>query len=122
MPSCLDPENAETVVVIVEGNALDETGENFLGRWFLLRLHVDRCIIGIGAGHRQSDGISKSPDQMLVRLRRAATSSARKSSEYRRLRQPGLLRLSNGSGEADGDDTTVAVPVARLTANDRASD
>jgi hypothetical protein len=38
------------------------------------------------------------------------------------MRQPGLLRLSNGSGEADGDDTTVAVPVARLTANDRASD
>src|SRR6266478_2717067 len=27
----LDPENAETVVVIMEGNSLDETGENFLG-------------------------------------------------------------------------------------------
>jgi hypothetical protein len=31
VPSCLDPENAETVVVIVESNSLDETGENFLG-------------------------------------------------------------------------------------------
>jgi hypothetical protein len=29
--SCLDPENAEAVVVIMEGNALNETGENFLG-------------------------------------------------------------------------------------------
>jgi hypothetical protein len=28
---CLDPENAETVVVIMESNSLDETGENFLG-------------------------------------------------------------------------------------------
>ena len=27
----LDPENAETVVVIMESNSLDETGENFLG-------------------------------------------------------------------------------------------
>jgi len=31
VPSCLDPENAETVVVIMESNSLDETGENFLG-------------------------------------------------------------------------------------------
>jgi hypothetical protein len=31
VPSCLDPENTKPVVVIVEGNALDETGENFLG-------------------------------------------------------------------------------------------
>jgi hypothetical protein len=31
VPSCLDPENAETVVIIMEGNSLDETGENFLG-------------------------------------------------------------------------------------------
>ena len=30
MPSCLDPENAETIVVIMESNSLDETGENFL--------------------------------------------------------------------------------------------
>ena len=27
----LDPENAEPVVVIMESNSLDETGENFLG-------------------------------------------------------------------------------------------
>ena len=29
MPSCLNPKNAKTVVVIMEGNALNETGENF---------------------------------------------------------------------------------------------
>jgi hypothetical protein len=31
VPSGLDPENAETVVVIMESNSLDETSENFLG-------------------------------------------------------------------------------------------
>jgi hypothetical protein len=31
VPPRLDPENAETVVVIMESNSLDETGENFLG-------------------------------------------------------------------------------------------
>jgi len=31
VPSCLDPENTKPVVVIMEGYALDEAGENFLG-------------------------------------------------------------------------------------------
>ncbi len=31
VPSCLDPENAEAVVVIMESNSLDETSEDFLG-------------------------------------------------------------------------------------------
>ena len=31
VPSCLDPENTKPVVVIMEGNAFDETGENFPG-------------------------------------------------------------------------------------------
>jgi hypothetical protein len=31
MPSCLNPENAETIVVIMESNSLDETSKNFLG-------------------------------------------------------------------------------------------
>src|SRR6266404_4863689 len=31
MGMVVDPENAETVVVIMESNSLDETGENFLG-------------------------------------------------------------------------------------------
>jgi len=31
VPSRLDSENAEAIVVIVEGNALDKTSENFLG-------------------------------------------------------------------------------------------
>jgi hypothetical protein len=35
----------------MESNSLDETGEDFLGQWFLLRLHVDRCIIDFGARH-----------------------------------------------------------------------
>jgi hypothetical protein len=29
--ACLDPENAKAVVVIMEGDALDQAGENFLG-------------------------------------------------------------------------------------------
>src|ERR1700733_15255488 len=49
--SCLDPKNAKTVVVIMEGNAFNETGENFLAWWFLLRLAVGRCTIGFGAEH-----------------------------------------------------------------------
>src|SRR3984957_10685933 len=31
VPSCLDPENTKPISVIMEGNALNETGENFLG-------------------------------------------------------------------------------------------
>jgi hypothetical protein len=49
--SCLYPENAETIVVIMESNSLNETGKNFQGRWFLLSLHVDLFIIGFGPGH-----------------------------------------------------------------------
>ena len=31
VPSCLNPENTKPVILTMEGNALDETGENFLG-------------------------------------------------------------------------------------------
>jgi hypothetical protein len=44
VPTCLDPENTKPVVIIMEGNALDEAGENFLGWWLLVRLHVDRQV------------------------------------------------------------------------------
>jgi DNA-binding transcriptional LysR family regulator len=30
VPSCLDPENTKPIIVIMEGNALNETGKNFL--------------------------------------------------------------------------------------------
>jgi hypothetical protein len=33
----------------VVGDALDEPGQHFLGRWFRLRLHIDYRIIGFVA-------------------------------------------------------------------------
>jgi hypothetical protein len=36
----LRPEHAEAVLGIVEGDALDEAGENFLSRWFKIGLHI----------------------------------------------------------------------------------
>jgi hypothetical protein len=41
MSACLRPENAETVLGIVEGEPLDEAGKNFLGRWLRQWLHAD---------------------------------------------------------------------------------
>src|ERR1700726_2525451 len=40
VPACLCPENAETVLVIMEGDALYKARQHFLGRWFRLRLHL----------------------------------------------------------------------------------
>src|SRR5664279_6114614 len=39
--TCLDPQNAETVLLIVVGDALDEARQHFLGRWVRLRFHAD---------------------------------------------------------------------------------
>src|SRR4029453_18796796 len=39
--ACPDPQNAEPVLFIVVGDALDEAGQNFLGWWFCLRSHAD---------------------------------------------------------------------------------
>ena len=46
----LRSENAKPVLGVVEGDALDEAGENFLGRWFNIRLHTDRRIIRLSLG------------------------------------------------------------------------
>ena len=40
MPARLGAQNAEAVLGIVVGDALDEAGQHFLGRWFRLRLHI----------------------------------------------------------------------------------
>ena len=37
--ACLDPQNAETTVGIVECDPLDKAGEHFLGGGFLVVLH-----------------------------------------------------------------------------------
>ena len=47
--ACLDPQNAETVLVIVVGDALDEARQHFLGRWFRLRLHANCRVICFAA-------------------------------------------------------------------------
>ena len=46
MAARLDPQNAEAVLGVVEGDPLDQAGQHFLGRWFRLRLHGDCRIIG----------------------------------------------------------------------------
>jgi hypothetical protein len=56
----LDPQNAETVLLNVVRDALDEARQHFLGGWFRLRLHVDCCVIyfassvfvGVSQNHR----------------------------------------------------------------------
>ena len=42
--ACPCPENAETILRVVEGNPLDDGGEDFLGR-LQLRLHANRLIL-----------------------------------------------------------------------------
>ncbi|MFG1466727.1 hypothetical protein V5F77_28340 [Xanthobacter sp. DSM 24535] len=68
----LDPQDAEPVLGIVEGNALDQARQNFR-----------RLSIGLGfhewgprLAARQSHGISKGPDQMFFPAVRALSSSA----------------------------------------------
>jgi hypothetical protein len=43
--ACLDPQDAEAVLLIVVRDALDEARQYFLGRWFSLRFHADCRII-----------------------------------------------------------------------------
>ena len=46
MAARLRPEYAEAAFGVVEGDALDEAGEHFLGRCFKVELHTDRRIVG----------------------------------------------------------------------------
>jgi hypothetical protein len=41
----LGAQNAEAILTIVEGDALDKARSHFLGRWFGLRLHADPSVI-----------------------------------------------------------------------------
>ena len=50
MSARLGPKNAEAVLGIVVGDALDEASQHFLARWFCLWLRVDGHIIGFDAG------------------------------------------------------------------------
>jgi hypothetical protein len=59
VPARFCAENAETVLLIMEGDALYKAGEHFLGRWIRLRLHL--CWRLWRAPH----GISNEPDQNL---------------------------------------------------------
>src|SRR5206468_3019414 len=49
MPTRLGSKNAEAVLSVVIGDALDEAGQHSLRGWFRLRLHVDYRIIGFTA-------------------------------------------------------------------------
>jgi hypothetical protein len=49
------PENTKTVLAVVEGHALDETGEHFLGRWFKIGLHTGCRIIHVSLGATSLD-------------------------------------------------------------------
>jgi hypothetical protein len=40
--ACLDPQNAETVLLVVEGDALDETRQHLAVGWFGLNFHEPR--------------------------------------------------------------------------------
>jgi hypothetical protein len=50
MPARLGAQNAEAVFGIVIGDALDETGQHFLGRCLRLRLHFNGRITSVAAG------------------------------------------------------------------------
>ena len=54
MPARLGAQNAEAILGVVIGDALDEARQNFLGRCFWLRLHVDGRIIRCGAARAKS--------------------------------------------------------------------
>jgi hypothetical protein len=68
VPACLCPENAETVLVIMEGDALYKARQHFLGRWFRLELHL--C----WRFWRQSHGVSNEPGRIFSRRRFHGTS------------------------------------------------
>jgi hypothetical protein len=41
MPAHPGAQDAETILDVVVGDALDEAGQHFLNRWLRLRLHID---------------------------------------------------------------------------------
>src|SRR5215470_13866282 len=42
LAACLDPQNAETVLLVVEGDALDQTSQHLGVGWFGLNFHQRR--------------------------------------------------------------------------------
>ena len=70
VPARLGAQNAKTVIAVVEGDALDETGQNFLCCGLWLGFHFCR------PWARQSQGISNVPDHILTLALRAFASSA----------------------------------------------
>ena len=61
----LRPEHAKTILAVVEGHALDETGEHFLGRWLKIGLHTDCRIIRFVSWryvHRRAKGVPQGRD------------------------------------------------------------
>jgi len=60
--ACLDPQNTETVLLIVVGDALGEARQHFLGRWLRPRLHVD-CRVICFASAGVCNGKARSPNQ-----------------------------------------------------------
>ena len=57
MAARLRPKNAEAVLGVVEGDALDEAGEHLLGRWFRRRLHAAAKITGFLSTHYSENGL-----------------------------------------------------------------
>ena len=42
LAACLNPQNAETVLLVVEGDALDQTSQHIAVGWFELNFHEPR--------------------------------------------------------------------------------